>query len=149
MHDAAPSERKPRVLIVDDDYPNLILMIRILSVEGFETDMASYGPTALVKLRENPYDILITDMQMPEMHGDELVRAIRKQGMTLPIIVCAGGSMKISGEMAVFETDFHTTLERTLFDGYISKPISVERFAEQVRSVLNRPNSHPAQSPAS
>jgi CheY-like chemotaxis protein len=66
------------VLIVDDNPPMAKALSDILDFKGFEAYAANSGAEALEILRDNPIDILLTDVLMPEMNGVELYRETRK-----------------------------------------------------------------------
>ena len=77
---------KRRVLIVDDkDYIRDILL-DFFSFNGYEADTARNGGEALKILKEKPCSLLITDLNMPEMDGIELIRAVRNLDIPLTII---------------------------------------------------------------
>ncbi len=65
-----------RVLIVDDE-PHIIRIMKLaLEREGYEVDIASNGMEGLIKIRLEPPDVLITDIAMPKMTGEELCKQI-------------------------------------------------------------------------
>ena len=77
MDDA--EERKLRVLFVDDDPMILYSIQRLLADrrDRWRIAFASDGPTALKMASEAPFDVVVTDLEMPDMSGDELLRQIR------------------------------------------------------------------------
>jgi DNA-binding response OmpR family regulator len=79
------------VLIADDNDDIRNVLADFFSFNGYETDTARNGDEALKILKEKPYSLLITDLNMPTMDGIELIRAVRNLGMPLTII---GMSMK-------------------------------------------------------
>lgn len=78
---------KARLLIVDDDRALLNSVVMILEDEGYEVFFASSGKEALEKLRQNNYDVVLTDIKMPGMSGIELIEAIKSLGIDAPIIL--------------------------------------------------------------
>ena len=67
---AAPAERRgKRVLVAEDNAVNQLVERRMLEQLGYEVDIAENGLRALEKLREQPYDVVFLDMQMPELDG--------------------------------------------------------------------------------
>jgi CheY-like chemotaxis protein len=76
-----------KVLVVEDMALNQLLMKTLLDDFGFERDIASNGKIAIEKLQTNMYDIILMDLQMPEMNGFEATEYIRtKMNSTIPII---------------------------------------------------------------
>ena len=69
---------KKRLLIVDDKQTVRLLLAEILSLEGYAVDLAEHGKHALQMLRRNSYDLIITDVNMPEMDGISFYRAIKE-----------------------------------------------------------------------
>ncbi|HEU5058733.1 MAG TPA: sigma-54 dependent transcriptional regulator, partial [Kofleriaceae bacterium] len=83
-----------RVLVVDDDPDALVAMAQLLRVEGYETDIAEGGATALAKLESFSPDLLLTDLVMPGMDGLELVRRAREiDPETVAIVMTAYGGV--------------------------------------------------------
>lgn len=79
----------PRVLVVDDDDLFRSIVVQVLRYEGFEVLAASNGHQALAYLRQQPTDLLITDLRMPVLDGLGLVRACQAEAKLrrLPIIM--------------------------------------------------------------
>jgi len=76
-----------KVLVVEDMALNQLLMKTLLDDFGFERDIAANGKIAIKKLAEKKYDIILMDLQMPEMNGFEATAHIRnKMKLTIPII---------------------------------------------------------------
>ncbi len=79
--------KKVRVLVVEDIALNQLLMKTLLDDFGFERDIAANGKIAIEKLKTNEYDVILMDLQMPEMNGFEATEYIRNtMKLTLPII---------------------------------------------------------------
>jgi cAMP-specific phosphodiesterase 4 len=79
-----------RILLVDDDALIRQLVSRQLSIFGHQTTAVEDGHKALSELAANHFHLLLTDWQMNELDGCDLVREVRKQGHQLPIILCSG-----------------------------------------------------------
>ena len=76
-----------RVLVVEDIALNQLLMKTLLDDFGFEQDLAANGKIAIEKLKTKPYDIILMDLQMPEMNGFEATEYIRKtMNSNIPIV---------------------------------------------------------------
>ena len=80
----------PRVLVIHDD-PNVReIATALLASFGYDCQTAADGRSGLVCVGEGGWDLVLTDLAMPEMSGWEVVDAIRQQAPTLPIVLMAG-----------------------------------------------------------
>ena len=77
---------RPRVLLVDDDSAILRMLVRTLEAEGYETDAASDGATALVRAEASVPDVIVLDVAMPGMDGLAVSRRLREKGQRVPIL---------------------------------------------------------------
>jgi PAS domain S-box-containing protein len=103
-----------RVLVVEDIPLNQLLMKTLLDDFGFARDMASNGKIAIEKLKTNTYDIILMDLQMPEMNGFEATAYIRnKLGLTIPIIA-------LTADVTTVDLAKCTAVG---MDDYIAKPV--------------------------
>lgn len=82
----------PRVLIVDDNPSNTFAFSSLLEDEGFEVELASNGLEALTRIEQQLPDLVLTDLRMPEMDGNELCRRLADEPATsaVPVIVVSG-----------------------------------------------------------
>jgi DNA-binding NtrC family response regulator len=78
--------QKAYILIVDDEKRMCHLLSIMLEREGFKTDTAVNGKQALEMIREKPYDLVISDIKMPELGGRELLGKIKKENLLCPVI---------------------------------------------------------------
>src|ERR1019366_10198590 len=93
--------RTYRVLIVDDEKPIRLLVDRILRQASNETVLAASGPDALAILDTHPpFDLLLTDLRMPEMNGDELARRAWLRMPELKVLYLTGYSDYLFGVRA-------------------------------------------------
>jgi len=82
-------ENLGKILVVEDNYRWRDAMADFLNLKGYETIQAGDGVDALRYLDKNSPDLMITDIYMPEVGGDELIRRVRAADKTFPIIVVA------------------------------------------------------------
>ena len=122
---------KPRRILVVDDETDLVELISYnLKKEGFMVDSASDGETALSKIRQGEYDLLVLDLMLPGIQGIELCRILRNDpntaGIHIIMLTAKGGEVdKILGlEMGA--------------DDYMSKPFSPRELVARVKAVLRR-----------
>ena len=115
-----------RILIVDDEQIIRESATYVLEKEGFQIAEAANGNEALMKHRDRPFDIVVTDIEMPEMRGTELLQIIRRETPeTLVIIITAFGSV----ETAI------TALREGAAD-YVLKPINFDDLLIRIRKLL-------------
>jgi chemosensory pili system protein ChpA (sensor histidine kinase/response regulator) len=88
--------RAPKALIIDDSQSVLKFVSSVLERNKYETVLAEDGPEALEELRKSKFDIIITDLEMPKMHGYDLITEIRKykKYQTIPIVILTGRAGK-------------------------------------------------------
>jgi DNA-binding NtrC family response regulator len=117
------------VLIADDDKTNLYLLkIFCRDREDVRLEFASNGQEALERIDKEPIDILITDLRMPVLSGDELLTTVKRKYPRVPVIIMTGyGSI----EGAV---DY---LHRGA-DDYLTKPLTKEVFIHRLERVMER-----------
>lgn len=119
---------RARILVVDDD-KNIVQVVRTrLQSENYDVDVAFSGPEALNLWQENQYDVMITDMKMPEMDGLELLSQVHQLKKNLPVIILTG--------CATVENGIHS-LEEGAYD-YVLKPFNTEKLMLVVREALER-----------
>jgi signal transduction histidine kinase/DNA-binding response OmpR family regulator len=114
------------ILLVEDNLINQKLARYMLSKEGYRLDVAENGKEAVDKFLVGPgdYDIILMDIQMPEMDGREAARIIRSKGFThIPIIAMTAESMKGDREKCLAAG----------MNDYISKPINREEVLEMIK----------------
>ncbi len=100
------TELKARVLLTDDTPTNQMLIKRMLEVAGMEVSIAENGTIALKKVAEankqqNPFDVILMDMQMPVMDGYEATAALRERGIKTPIIALTAHAMSGDREKCI------------------------------------------------
>ena len=89
-HDVPRPTPSARVLAVDDDPLILALVRRTLSQAGFDVDAAADGREALSCIASHRYDVILTDVRMPTLGGLELLRAVRRHDLDVPVVLMTG-----------------------------------------------------------
>ncbi len=125
---------RERILVVDDELPIALVEQKILESLGYQVAVLNSSADTLKLFLANPaaFDLLLTDMTMPEMSGAELSEKILAARPQMPIIICTGFSEKIDPEKA------HAMGIR----GYLQKPLSKKDLAKAVRSALDTMPTH-------
>ncbi len=128
--DAEMGQRLPlRILVAEDNVINQQVALSFLERLGYRADVAADGLEALLSLRRQPYDVVLMDVQMPEMDGLEATRRIRQ---LLPSELAAEAQPRIIAMTAnALKEDCEVCLAAGM-DDYLSKPVQV---AELVRAL--------------
>ena len=129
-HDRISGEPALHILLVEDEYINRTLAINVLEREGWSVSIAENGLEALNILETETFDLILMDVQMPEMNGYETTRAIRRQELEtarhMPIIAMTAYAVKGDREKCLAAG----------MDGYISKPIRPDRLRDEIETIL-------------
>ncbi len=80
-----------KIMIVEDTPAQLDFLVAVLTAQGHQVSFASNGKEAMSSLCADTYDLVLTDIFMPDCDGLELIRAIRTAGRTLPVIAMSAG----------------------------------------------------------
>ncbi|MCY0994285.1 response regulator [Nannocystis sp. ILAH1] len=124
--DPTLAERLPlRILVAEDNATNQKLMLLMLERFGYRADCAFHGIEALDAISRHAYDIVLMDVQMPEMDGLEATRLIRRSGGPQPRIVAMTANAMDSDREACLAAGM---------DDYVSKPIQIR----ELRAALER-----------
>jgi CheY-like chemotaxis protein len=87
-------EKKPgrsaRILVVDDERMVRTILVKLLSLKGHDVEQAASGSEALSIIESQEFDVVFTDLGMPEMNGRQLARALRRKCPELPIVLLTG-----------------------------------------------------------
>lgn len=116
------------ILYIDDDDANRRLVQRILLAEGFEVEESNSAIQGIDKAKANPPDLILMDISMPDMNGLEATGHIRSNPKLSHIKVVALTANAMHGDREMI-------LEAGC-DGYISKPINIDTFVEEISQFL-------------
>jgi len=135
-HFSLPSDLKDmKVLLVDDNSTNRMLMKKLLNSYGFQAETASSGKEALDLMwkeeGKNPFGLMITDWLMPEMDGIQLTKIVREQ---------SGTSIKIIMLTAFGKDEERIEAEKAGINGFITKPINPALMFGCILQVFNKTN---------
>lgn len=119
-----------KILIVDDNVDMARLLSDIFEVLHCQTKRAHDGEEALRLLKEEQYDMVITDLRMPKMSGTSLLKAVKDNYPKLPVVIIAGPSQGTSGG-----TSQHIIVTEGA-DGFLRKPFKVEDIEKLLKKLL-------------
>lgn len=115
---------KTKILVAEDYEINRILMSELLGRFGIEPDFVDNGSAAVDKVKENDYDLVLMDINMPIMDGIEATRFIRRENGILPIIALTANVMEGDKEKFI----------RSGMNDYLSKPIDFD----ELRNIIHK-----------
>ena len=118
-----PSAISVSVLVVDDEEPVRKFVSRVLRSAGYQVTVASDGPEALqVAESLDSLDIVVSDLMMPQMNGDDLARRLRQDRPEIKILYLTGFSDNLFKERAMLWED----------EAYLDKPCSIKSLMQAV-----------------
>jgi CheY-like chemotaxis protein len=120
-----------RILLAEDNVVNQKLALRLLQQMGYRADVASNGIEAIESIERQTYDVVLMDVQMPEMDGLEAARRICARyppGARPRIVAMTANAMQGDREMCLAAG----------MDDYLTKPIRVERLVEALGDATTR-----------
>jgi CheY-like chemotaxis protein len=120
-----------KILVVEDDPVNQMILSDFLAANGYQTVAAASGPEGIERFDRDAPDLLLVDVQLPRKNGFELVREIKSRptGKSTPILLMS----------AVYndrDQSSRTIQLGTLADGYLTKPFDLVELLETVRRLL-------------
>jgi len=110
-----------RVLIADDDPPLLELLQDFLTGQGYEVAAVATGAQVLDAVPTFQPDVIVVDMVLPDLSGTDVLAALRRAGLTVPVILISG----------------HQIIVREGFFGVFRKPFHFRRLAEVVAAAVD------------
>jgi len=121
-----------KILVVDDE-PDLLEQLReTLTSQKYDLDTADDGESALDKLFDNPYDLIILDIMLPFVDGLTILREIRKANIATPVLML---TTKGAVEDKIKGLDYGA-------DDYLAKPFAMAELMARIRSLLRRASDH-------
>jgi CheY-like chemotaxis protein len=122
------TKRMKRILIVEDKATSRELLRTVLEQQGYAVEEASDGEEALRKIREQPPDLVLLDLQIPARNGYDVVREVRNDPrlQTIPIVAVTASAMQGDREKVLAAG----------FTAYIAKPVSLVQLRQEVNQIL-------------
>jgi CheY-like chemotaxis protein len=123
-----PTPSRPMSVLIVDDEPSVLKFVeRVLSEAGYRTAVAGDGPEALqTASKMDEFDILVTDVMMPQMSGDELARRMRAERPSIKVLYLTGFSDQLFKEKVTLWAD----------EAFLDKPCTVKGLLQAVSLLL-------------
>lgn len=118
-----------KILIIDDDERILTSLQDILAQQGYILSIANNGKEGLKKFETGELDLIITDIIMPDIEGIELIRAIRRRNVNIPIIAMSGDFI---GQKFLKAARLFGAIDTLL------KPFSAKELKDKINRALSR-----------
>ena len=133
QHSLREGSRRLNILLAEDNTVNQKLAVRVLEKRGHSVVVAATGKLALETLESQVFDLILMDVQMPEMDGLEATAAIRElektSGKHIPIVAMTASAMVGDKERCL----------KAGMDGYVSKPLQVKELFEAIEGFVPAP----------
>lgn len=125
VHESSPESLQIRILLAEDNLVNQKVALRVLKHLGYQADVVSNGLEVIQAIAKKTYDLILMDIQMPDMDGLEATEYIRKQEVeqqSSPIAIIAITANATHDDQYI--------CRRAGMNDYISKPIQIEKLKD-------------------
>ena len=126
IKDAQTGANRKRILVVDDEPDVITTLMESLEALGYEADGAGNGVEALACLEDKKFDLVITDIRMPEKNGIDLLNDIKAEYPELPVVIITGYTLAYPPDQAMREGA----------QGYIAKPFRINQIDELLGKIF-------------
>lgn len=116
---------KKRILICDDEEPIRLLLNEALK-DDYEVVVCDNGKEVIKHITKEKFDLLITDIKMPGIHGLEVIERIRERDKTIPIIICSA--------YRLLEDDI--VVKTSQVAAFITKPIEIDQLRAKIFELI-------------
>ncbi len=117
------------VLIVEDEPKIAAFMQKGLGQAGYRAAIANDGPTALAEVATDDYQLILLDLGLPGLDGQEVLRSLRSQGNTCPVLIVT----------ARLPATLETTKLQQLANGWVQKPFRMKDLISRIQQLLPIP----------
>lgn len=116
-----------RILLIEDDQ-NIVKALKDRLESHYIVDAAATGENGLYKTQVGSYDLIILDLNLPDMHGSSLCRTLRANGIDAPVLALTGEN-RVATKVTMFDAGA---------DDYLEKPFNVQELTARIRALLRR-----------
>ncbi len=120
---------KRRILIIDDDVELAETIREVLELEGFIVDSVSEGHEGLMMQNSKPYNLIVTDILMPDMDGLEVIMKVRSQANSTKILAISGGGYGDSRDYLIMAKQLGASM-------VLCKPFDMINLVASVKRIL-------------
>ncbi len=124
----AQMEQKPQILLIDDDHESCKALATLLSRSGYKIDISHSGEDAILILKQQSFDLIISDLVLPGINGIDILKWVKEHSPNTCLILITG---KASTETAV------EAMREGALD-YITKPFNLERLKVQIAKAIEK-----------
>jgi len=142
---ALEAEPRPLILVVDDDETFARSCVRVLETWGYGVETASDGSAALALARARKFDVVLTDINVPNMSGLDILRAVRERDRDIPVVLMTGGPGLDSARVAVewgALSYLIKPLSMSQLQDVLSRAVQMHRVAQRERRILHTTAEH-------
>jgi DNA-binding response OmpR family regulator len=118
---------KQKILVIDDEEEYRTFLREVLRDDGYTVMVAPDGTTGLACTSREHFDLIVTDMIMPDLHGPELIAKLRLAGCVTPIIAISGNP---AGDASLAVAEAYSA------NGVLTKPFKVNELRAMVKGLL-------------
>lgn len=118
-----------KILLIEDMKGVRDSLEVILSIQGYTVEFANDGREGLDKAKASQYDLIITDILMPELDGTEVIIQLRASGNKTPVLAISAGGDGVSASQAL-------TIAQEKADAVLEKPFSKEVLLDQIKKLI-------------
>jgi DNA-binding response OmpR family regulator len=121
-----------RILVVEDDQKVASFVGRVLTEEGYSVDRSATGADAMAQARSGVYELILLDWMLPDLDGLELCRQLRRDGLSVPILMLTARDQVRERVLALDAGA----------DDYLVKPFEIEELVARINALLRRAQGH-------
>lgn len=118
-----------KILIIDDDEQFNLMLKSALAIKGYDVDTASNGKEAMALYQSNVYDVIITDIIMPNVDGYEVILNLRRMGKADRIIAVSGGGRTAADDYLITAKHFNVAAT-------FNKPVDLQALRAKVEEII-------------